>query len=81
MLLFYHIKAILFADDKIRYMGIYFPRCFITTAKHVLMVEAVEYREKYMNICLIILMWEKTICEKSILIYYIQMFYKKVTKF
>lgn len=56
MLLFYHIKAILFADDKIRYMGIYFPRCFITTAKHVLMVEAVEYREKYMNICLIILM-------------------------
>ena len=40
-------------------MGIYFLRSFITTAKHALMVEAVEYREKYMNICLIILMWEK----------------------
>ena len=40
----------------IRYMGIYFPRNFITTAKHVVVVEAIKYLGKYMTIrvCLIL---------------------------
>ena len=47
-------------------MGIYFPRNFITTAKHVVAVEAIKYLGKNMTICLIlacekeaIYMWQK----------------------
>ena len=58
-MLFCHIKVALFAHEKIRYMGIYFPRNFITTAKHVVMVEAIKCLGKYMTICLILA------CEKE----------------
>ena len=58
-MLFCHIKVALFAHEKIRYMGIYFPRNFITMAKHVVMVEAIKCPRKYMTICLILA------CEKE----------------
>ena len=66
----------------IRYMGIDFPRNFITTAKHVVVVEAIKYLEKYMTmrVCLIlacekevIYMWQNTI-----LIFYINTFQRKL---
>ena len=34
---------------KIEYMGIYFPRNVIATAKHVVTAEAVKYLGKYMT--------------------------------
>ena len=43
-----------FAYEKITYMGIYFLRKFITSAKHVVMVETVKYLVKFMTICLIL---------------------------
>ena len=42
-MLFCHIQVAPFAHEKIGYMGIYFPRNFITTAEHVVVVEAVKY--------------------------------------
>ena len=38
----------------IRHMGIYFPRTFITTARHVVNVEPIKYLGNYMIICLIL---------------------------
>ena len=45
----------------LKYMGIYLPRNFITTAKHVVVDEAIKYFGKYMTIrvCLILA------CEKE----------------
>ena len=43
-----------FAYETFRYMCIYFPRNVITTAKHVVVVEATKYLGKCMTICLII---------------------------
>ena len=53
------MKIAPFALEKIRYMGIYFPGNYITTAKDVVMVEAVKYLGKYMTIWLILA------CEKE----------------
>ena len=55
--------AVYFANGMIRYMGIDFPRNFITTAKHVVVVEAIKYLEKYMTmrVCLILA------CEKEVI--------------
>ena len=54
-----------------RYMGIYFPRNFITTAKHVVVVEAVKYLGKYMTICLILACEKKqSICDKIAFLYF-----------
>ena len=58
-MLFCHIQVAPFAHGKIRYIGIYFLRNYITTAKHVVIVEAIKYLEKYMTICLILA------CEKE----------------
>ena len=46
-MLFCHIKVVPFVHEKIRYMGIYVPRNFITTAKQVVMIEAIKYLGKY----------------------------------
>ena len=53
-MLFCHIYTAPFAHERIRHMGIYFPRNLITTAKHVANVEPIKYLGKYMTICLII---------------------------
>ena len=45
-------RLLLSAHEKIRYLGIYFHRNFITTAKHVVIVDAIKYLGKYMTICL-----------------------------
>ena len=49
-MLFCHIKVAPFADGKVRYIDIYFPKNFITTAKHEVKVEAIKYLGKYMTI-------------------------------
>ena len=54
-----HISVAPFAHETIRYMGIYFARNFITTAENVIVVEAIKYLGKYMNIFLILA------CEKE----------------
>ena len=63
-MLFCHVKVALFAHEKIKYMGIYFPRNFITNAKHipVVMVEAIKCLGKYMTICLILACEKEAIC-------------------
>ena len=53
-MLFCHIQVSPFAHEKIRYMGIYFHRNFITTGKDVVIVKAIKYPGKYMTVCLII---------------------------
>ena len=45
-------RNILFAREKIRYMGIYIPRNFIPKAKHVVMIEAIECLETNMTTCI-----------------------------
>ena len=61
-MLFCHIQVAPFAHEKIRYMGIYFHRNFITTAKYVVIVEAIKYLGKYMAICLILACEKEAIC-------------------
>ena len=58
-MLFCHIYAAPYAHEKIRYMGIYFLRNFVTTTKYVLIVEVIKYLEKYTTIWLILA------CEKE----------------
>ena len=58
-MLFRNIHVAPLAHEKIRYMGMYFHRNIITTAKYVVMVEAIKYPGKYMAICLILA------CEKE----------------
>ena len=60
-------------------MDIYFPRNFITSAKHVVVAESIKYMGKYMTICLIlagekeaIYMWQN-----NILIFYVNTFQRK----
>ena len=48
-MLFRNIQVASFAHENISYMGVYFPRNFITTAKHVVMVDAIKYLGKYMT--------------------------------
>ena len=71
-MLFCHIKVAPFAHEKIRYMGIYFPRNFITTAKHVVMVEAIKCLIKYMTICLILACEKEatSTCDKIAFLYF-----------
>ena len=52
-LLFSHMKR----SDTC--MGVYFHRNFITTVKHIVIVNAIKYLGKYMTICLILA------CEKE----------------
>ena len=61
-MLFCHIKVAPFAYETIRYIGIYFPRNFITTAKHGVVVEAIKYLGKYITICLILACEKEAIC-------------------
>ena len=58
-MLFCYIQVAPFAHETISYMGIYFPRNCIITAKHVVMVEPINYLGKYMAIYLILA------CEKK----------------
>ena len=62
-MLFCHTKVAAFALEKIRYMGIYFPGNYITTAKDVVMVEAIKYLGKYMTICLILACEKEAVCD------------------
>ena len=57
-MLFCHTEVAPYVYETIRSMGI-FPRNFITTAKHVVVVEVIKYLEKYMSICLVLA------CEKE----------------
>ena len=63
-----------FAHEKIRYVaGIYFHRNVITTAEHVVMVEAIKHLGKYIS-CIWHCGCEKTaiyMCQNSILILYV----------
>ena len=61
-----HIQIAPFAHEKISYMDMYVHWNFMTTAKHVVLVEAIKCLGKYMTICLIlscekeaIYMWQK----------------------
>ena len=69
-----------FAHEKIWYMGIYFHRNFITTAKYVVTVEAITQLEKYMTICLILACEKEAIYiwRNSILLFYINTFQRKL---
>ena len=72
------------AHETIRYMGIYFTRNFFTKAQLIVVVEAIKYLGKYMTICLILACEKEAIyiLQNSILIFYINMFQRKLfTKF
>ena len=43
-----------FTHERIKHMGIYIPRYFITTVEHLVKVEPIKYLGKYMTICLIL---------------------------
>ena len=60
-----------FTHETIRYMGMYFPRNFITTAKHVVVVEKIKYLGKYMTICLILAYEKEAIYILSTVIAYL----------
>ena len=82
-MLFCHIQVAPFAHEKIWYMGLYFPRKVITSAKNVAMVETIKYLRKYMTICLILLCEKEAIYmwQNSILIFYINTFQREGVHF
>ena len=45
-MLFCHMYIAPFAHERIKHMGIYFPRHFITTAEHVVQVKQIKYLGK-----------------------------------
>ena len=66
-----HIQIAPFAHEKIRYMDMYVHRNFMTTAKHVVLVEAIKCLGKYMTICLILSCEKKqSICDKTAFLYF-----------
>ena len=66
--LFSNITVGVFEHEKIRYMGIYFPRYFITTAEPTVMAEANECLGKYITICLILdVRKNQSICDKILI--------------
>ena len=73
-----------FRTWNIRHIGIYFLRNFSITTKHVLIVEANKYLEKYMTVWLILACEKEAIYmwQNSILLFYINTFQRKLfTKF
>ena len=74
----FHSQGILHGLGTTEYL--YFPRNFIITAKHLVMVEAIKYLGKNMTICLILACEKEAIYmwQNSILIFYINTFQRKL---
>ena len=62
-MLFCHTYIVPFAHERIKHMGIYFPRNFVTTAEHFVMVEPIKYLGRYMTKCLILSCGKEAIYE------------------